>query len=334
MSLRIVEVILPTDHVPELTGLLDERPLLGLWTSSIDETKSIARALVPMPETEALTDQVTGPFSHLSDFRLMLFTVEATIPMPAESSPEEDEEGEGEAGPAPPQRISREELYHDVEEGASLSWTYVAMVALSTLVATFGLMRDDVAIIIGAMVIAPLLGPNIGLALASTLGDAHLALRSARTSAAGVATAAALAFLVGLTVAVDPEVPAIAVRTHVNMGDVVLALAAGVAGALAFTTGIPTGIIGVMVAVALLPPLVIAGLLYGAGYASLASGALLLGVTNVTCVNLAAVGTFLSQRIRPRTWWEAERARKATRIAVASWVAMLVLLVAIILLVA
>jgi hypothetical protein len=53
-------------------------------------------------------------------------------------------------------------------------------------------------------------------------------------------------------------------------------------------------------------------------------------VINVTCINLAAVATFLVQRVRPRTWWEADRARKATRIAVAAWIGMLAILLGVI----
>lgn len=70
------------------------------------------------------------------------------------------------------------------------------------------------------------------------------------------------------------------------------------------------------VAVALLPPLVTLGLLIGAGQIGTASGALLLFLINVICVNLAGVGTFLVQGIRPLTWWETDRARKASRKAI------------------
>jgi uncharacterized membrane protein len=91
-------------------------------------------------------------------------------------------------------------------------------------------------------------------------------------------------------------------------------------------------LVGVMVAVALLPPLVAAGLLAGAGLWGPAGGALTLLIINITCINLAAVATFLVQKVRPRTWWEEERARKATRIAVATWVIMLAVLVGVIVL--
>jgi uncharacterized hydrophobic protein (TIGR00341 family) len=193
-----------------------------------------------------------------------------------------------------------------------------------------GLLRDNVAVIIGAMVIAPLLGPNVALALASTLGDLALVRRSIATLLTGIATAAVLALGIGWVATVDSQAPEIFSRTQVHTGDLVLALAAGSAGALAFTTGIPAAVIGVMVAVALLPPLVVAGLLIGAGEANLAGGALMLFVSNVACVNLAGVATFLIQQIRPRVWWKAEAAERASRIALALWITtVLVLLTAI-----
>jgi uncharacterized membrane protein len=111
----------------------------------------------------------------------------------------------------------------------------------------------------------------------------------------------------------------------------VIALAAGAAGSLAFTSGIPAALVGVMVAVALLPPLVSAGLLAGAGFTGPATGAVMLLVTNIACLNLAAVATFLLQKIRPLTWWEAERARRATKVAVATWVLTLLVLLAVML---
>ncbi len=102
-----------------------------------------------------------------------------------------------------------------------------------------------------------------------------------------------------------------------------LALAAGTAGALAFTTGIHTPLVGVMVAVALLPPLVASGLCVGAGRWTMAGGAFLLFLANLICINLAGVATFLVHGIRPRTWWEADKARKAARVALGVWLVLL-----------
>jgi uncharacterized hydrophobic protein (TIGR00341 family) len=241
-----------------------------------------------------------------------------------------DEEAKDQANST---RISREELYQTIAQGAQLSNVYLVTVVLSTVVAAVGLLRGNVAVIIGAMVIAPLLGPNVALALASTLGDLSLALRSVKTLLAGIATAAVLSLGIGLVATVDPQSPEMFSRTQVNVGDIMLALAAGSAGALAFTTGIPAAVIGVMVAVALLPPLAVAGLLVGAGEFTLAGGAVMLFLINVACVNLAGVATFLAQKIRPREWWEADAAERAARIALALWIATLGVLLAMILLI-
>jgi uncharacterized membrane protein len=137
--------------------------------------------------------------------------------------------------------------------------------------------------------------------------------------------------LAGFVFHIDPTVPEVAARTRPDIGDVVLALAAGAAGSLAFTTGVPAVVVGVMVAVALLPPLVVAGLLVGAGHWGPATRAFVLLLTNVTCVNLAAVATFFLQKVNPRTWWEADRAKRSTRLAVTVWILMLGLLVTLIL---
>jgi uncharacterized hydrophobic protein (TIGR00341 family) len=258
----------------------------------------------------------------------VILPVEATIPaVPAPERGAPAAEGGVAASVATPLgRISREELYEDVAQAAKLTPVFLITVVLSTVVAAVGLIRGDVAILIGAMVIAPLLGPNIALSLACTLGDIGLARKSLRAIAAGVATAFALSLLLGLVLQVEPSSPELARRSAAGLVDIALALAAGSAGALAFTTGVPTVVVGVMVAVALLPPLVVTGLLVGSGNFHFAFSAFILVVANVTCLNLAAVATFLLQKVRPRTWWETERAARATRLAVTTWVVMLVIL--------
>ena len=149
----------------------------------------------------------------------------------------------------------------------------MAMVALSTVVAAIGLSHNSVAVIIGAMVIAPLLGPNVALSLGITLGDLSLLRQGLLTALAGIAAALALSVIIGVLLDVDPTLSEMASRTRVGLGDIVVALASGSAGALAFTTGVSATLIGVMVAVALLPPLVTSGLLLGGGHPTLGNRA-------------------------------------------------------------
>jgi uncharacterized hydrophobic protein (TIGR00341 family) len=225
--------------------------------------------------------------------------------------------------------VGREELLNDLASGTRITAVYLALIVLSTIVAAVGLMRDNIAVVIGAMVIAPLLTPNMALALATTLGDFDLMRKALKTNLAGLATSLVVAVAVG---ALLPRVDSaqIVSRTETGFADIVLALASGAAGALVFTTGVPATLVGVMVAVALLPPLVAAGLRVAVGDAAGAGGAFLLLMTNVICVNLAAVVTFLVRGVGPRTWWEADKARRATRTAVLLWGALLVVLAVIV----
>lgn len=333
MSLRLLEVSVDADRVPDLRELLAEREVDIHSESEAPDERRIVRVVVSVEQTEPLTDALTDAFGATDAYRVLILPVAAVLPTPDPEEDEDEDADEDEDEPTPPARVSREELYQDVSSASRLTPVFLASVALSTVVAAAGLIRGDVAVIIGAMVIAPLLGPTVAFALGLTLGDPPLARLAAKSSTAGVVVAFGLSVLIGVFVPVDPTVAELANRTQVGLSDIAIAMAAGSAGSLAYTTGLPTAIIGVMVAVALLPPLVGAGLLLGAGHAGLAIGSTVLVLVNFTCVSLAAVGTFLARRIRPRTWWEAEKARKATRLAVIWWVVLLSVLVGLILLI-
>jgi uncharacterized hydrophobic protein (TIGR00341 family) len=330
MVLRLLEMVLPEGHVREVKELLKDEAVEDIWYDRISESQALIKILAQTEETERLIDLLGERFSLVDGFRLILLPVAATVPRVEE--PENKKEPKPEAEKKRAERISREEMYAGVKDMARLSRVYLVMVALSAVVAAMGLLKDNVAIVIGAMVIAPLLGPVIALAMATTLGDRDLSRLSMKTNAAGLGLALALAMLMGYLLDVNPYIPAIADRTEISLGDIVVALASGFAGALAFARGVSATLIGVMVAVALLPPLVAAGLLVGAGFWLLASGALLLTATNIICVNLAGVISFWVQGIRPTTWWEESIARRATVISVAVCVALLALLAATILL--
>lgn len=327
MPQRLVEIVVPEECREELLSLLDGWAVQGRWYEEIGEGRVLVRVLADSEETERILDGVAGRFSGHEEFRALLLPVEASLPQPEEEpqAPDMPEE-------APPRRvrvgrISREELFADLADGARVSPVYIATVALSAVVAAIGLMRDDVAAIIGAMVIAPLLRPNMALSLATTLADAKLARGALLANLSGLLTAIGVSGIMGFLFAVDPAGEQIVQRSHVGTMEILLALAAGAAGALAVTTGIQVSLVGVMVAVALLPPLVSVGLLVGSAEMGMAWRAGLLVLVNVISVNLAGVGVFLLQGIHPRTWGEADRARKVTWIALATWILLLAALV-------
>ena len=331
MALRLLEMVLQEKDGASVRELLNKCKVLEHRQIRLVDGEVLVRILVDAEQSETVLDLLEKRFTGAEGNRVVILPVEATLPRDEPEETDTPEQSPSQENPQ--QRISREELYEDVKSGARLSRVYMAMVALSTVVAAIGLYYNSVAIIIGAMVIAPLLGPNVALSLGTTLGDLSLLRHGLLTSLAGIAAAMALSVGIGVLLQVNPATPEIASRSGVGFGDIAVALASGSAGALAFTTGVSATLIGVMVAVALLPPLVTSGLLLGGGHPTLAAGALSLFLVNLICVNLAGVTTFLVQGIKPTSWWEKDRAVKATRIAIALSVALLAVLVGMILLV-
>lgn len=327
MPLRLLEMVVPEQHLRRVEELLREKPVLNIWYNRTSEQQTMLKILAYAEETESLMDLLEKQFAQEPWFRLILLPVAASIPRvtapPAEEpSPPESAESEQKKK----ERISREELYEAVLAMARLTRVYFGMVVLSTVVAAVGLLNDNVAVIIGAMVIAPLLGPIIAQAMGTTLGDFALTKLAMKTNVAGLGLSLILSILMGLVLEVHPHGPELAARTGIGLGDIAVALASGGAGALAFTAGAPTVLVGVMVAVALLPPLASLGLLLGSGYFIPALGAGLLLLTNIICVNLAGVVVFWIQGVRPTTWWEEKKAMRATKMSIAICAGLLAIL--------
>lgn len=334
MPSRLIEVFLSQDCEEVARQAIARTDGVEQWSVRLGEDKTLIRVVADAEDTEGIIDAVEHALEHRAEYRIAVLAVEASLPRP---TPEEEKakaeahpEGEKPAEEKPLLRISRAELYDALQETVIVSRIFIAMVVLAAIVATIGLARDNVAIIIGAMVLAPLLGPNMALALGTTLADWSLAKRAMICNGLGVGLSLVVAALLGLALGWDPSNVEIASRIAPELSDVLLALAAGAAGAIAFTSGVPSSVIGVMVAVALLPPTAAVGML-SIRHPLMALGALHLLAINVVCVNLAAVGVFYAQGLRPRGWWKAENAKRMSRIAFFIWCVLLAALIVLIL---
>ena len=194
--------------------------------------------------------------------------------------------------------------------------------------AAIGLNEDSVAIVIAAMVIAPLLGPILAFALATALGD--LSLMKQATKAAGTGLVIGFLFALGLTTFLPVNVESLELvsRTIIGPEIIALALASGAAAALSMSTGVSSALVGVMVAVALLPPSVASALFLGAGEPEKAAGAALLLGLNVVCAILSAQIVFVWKGVRPRTWLSQKKAARAVKINGLVWIVLLIALAA------
>lgn len=175
------------------------------------------------------------------------------------------------------------------------------MLGLSVLVAVMGLSADSAALVIGAMLLAPLMTPVMGLAAAMALAFPRRILRLLATVTIASVSCVVLAWLVALILPAGGLTSEVLARTSPDIRDLVVGLAAGTAGAYATVRPeVSASLPGVAVAVALVPPLGAAGMAFEAGRSDLAGGALLLYLANLTAIVLASVLVFLLTGLVPR----------------------------------
>lgn len=318
MIFRLIEIVLPNDKKEETKKMIEKLDIMDYSYSKYSQTHLKFDIIVKKDRSEELLEVFQKEFSGFKGFRIIMIPVETYIPFPEEELETEE--------PETNERISREEIYAQVSEMSQLTRIYMVLVGASAFVASIGLLNDDVAVIIGAMIIAPLLGPNIGLSLASVMGDKKFAYKSIKTNIIGFLIAALISIMVGTIFTVDPQNPSIVLRTDVARGSFFLALASGLAGSLALTTELTSALVGVMIAVALMPPLAAFGILLGSGNSYLAFGALLLFLVNLVGINLAATISFVAQNIKPIGDEEAVNAKRMAKTTIIIWSLILIIL--------
>lgn len=322
--MRLIEVLTDEGHIDTLQSIAEQHAVIDCWSlSSTDQTRTSTRMLVQPEKQQTVIDAIQTVLANSENSRIIILPVEATMPRPVES-----EDKESKAGPG----RSREELYQQIASGAKLDSTFLMLVIFSTIVATIGLLENNIAVVIGAMVIAPLLGPNIALAFGTALGDSSLIWSAFKTNLTGLGLALLLSIITGLVWPMDTISEELLARTDVGFDGVALALVSGAAAVLSLTTGLSSALVGVMVAVALLPPATTLGLMLATGHYDFAQGAALLLAVNVVCVNLAAKLVFLVKGVKPRTWLDKQKARQSMEAYIAFWLIILTVLIVLILL--
>ncbi|MCB1478153.1 MAG: TIGR00341 family protein [Rhodobiaceae bacterium] len=277
--------------------------------------------LVRNASRQKLLDAIEKDLHNSKDWRVVVLPVDGVLPLPDEDEAEKNEDAE--AGD-----VTREEIFNQVQNGASIGIDVAVLLAASAIVACGGMLNDSVPIVIGAMLIAPMLGPILSLVLGNALGERWLILRSLLACVGGIVLVLAIGAAAGLWFSYDVESRQIVNTTSIGFEDIVLALASGVAAALSVTSGQVTVLVGVMVAAALLPPVTAAGILFGGGEYLLASRAFLLALTNIVCINLAGQLVFLWKGVRPRTWYQQKQAKQSVAVSIGVLAVSLILLTA------
>ncbi len=317
--MRLIEVITDAKNREPVTSIARQHGSEVNWVGAADgEGRQLIRLLVSDEDRQSVLDALQGLLGESS--KILVLPLEAVLPR-KEPEPSDQEAKETIT-------TTREEMYNNIVKNAHLDSTYLLLVFLSTVVVAIGLSEDNVAVVIGAMVIAPLLGPNMALALGAALGDMALMWKATKTIISGIVLALSLSIVLGFLYPLNLGSHELMARTDVGLDSVVLALASGAAAVVSLTTGLASVLVGVMVAVALLPPTATLGLMIGANQPKLAVGAALLLAVNIVSVNLAAKIVFWVRGVKPRSWLEKQKANQSMVTYMVIWaISLFVLLV-------
>ncbi|MBT8240282.1 MAG: DUF389 domain-containing protein, partial [Acidimicrobiia bacterium] len=204
----------------------------------------------------------------------------------------------------------------------------MSLMMLSVLIAVLGVLADSTAVVIGAMLVAPLMDPVLGVAVGLVMDWRERIFTSATTVVTGSAVAVGVAALVSYLLPGDPERLSgeLLARTSPTLVDLAVALVAGSAGAYAkLRRQAADAIVGVAVAVALVPPLAVVGTTLELGRYQMALGAFLLFLANVSGIVTAAATTFVILGLVPSSRLRSTRGRvaRSLRLAVLGTVAII-----------
>ncbi|UCG70726.1 MAG: TIGR00341 family protein [Thermoplasmata archaeon] len=307
--MRQINIVLPDREVKNVMKIAKKSELKAAHVRSAGE---IDLVIVTVPD-----DMVNDFITKLKDAGIDKVGTVSILPIHAALSKTEPEKI--------PTIAPKEEIIDSAKRACHLTRGYVFMIVVSAFVATLGLMMNSPAIVIGAMVIAPLLGPSIAASVGTVMGDTALFRKGIMSTTLGllivIIAAAATAFFVNSLQLLPPlldisfeNLPSeIAERTTLNILIVGLALASGAAGAYSFAEKKGEILVGVMIAVALVPPASIVGIGFALLDADFIINSGLILAVNVFCINIAATLVFWKLGIKPGGFLEMKFSKKDIR---------------------
>ncbi|WP_254280509.1 TIGR00341 family protein [Haloarcula marina] len=297
--MRLVQILIPKGNRSSVIGALDEN---GIDYAVFDEVgrgefEAMVQFPIPPSGVEPVMEELVEAGVREDAYTIVLPT-ETVVSQRLSALVER----------FPGLRISRDELYARAQDLAPANSTFYAFLILSTVIATTGLLLDSSATIIGAMVVAPLMGPAISASVGAILDDPGMASRGITLQVTGlfaaIVTAALMGWLLQQTILIPPgldiqTIPQIAERTSPNFLSLFLALGSGIAGSLSIMRGSGSTLVGVAIAVALVPPAATSGLGIAFGLTGVAIAGAVLVIVNLLAINVSALILFYAAGFRP-----------------------------------
>ena len=186
--MKYVEVVCDAGHVDTVSAIVEQLVVSDFRIGPLGEDGlQQMRLLVPDHKIQSTLDKLQSALETQPNEKIVVLPVEVSLPKLSDEERRDEDTA----------TATREILYSGVEKNSHLDIGYVLLVVLSTIVAAVGLIKNNVAVIIGAMVIAPLLGPNLALGLGTAYGDVALMVKSTFTTLVGIVIAVVMSIVIG-----------------------------------------------------------------------------------------------------------------------------------------
>ena len=216
--MKVIEVIADAGNADTVAAIAQQHEAQDFRVGLKDESGSQPMRLHAADDkVQPILDALQTVVGADPTARIYVSPIEIALPKPDEEERKKEDEA----------MAARETLYATAEKNALLDMNFIVLITLSTIVAAIGLVEDNVAVVIGAMVIAPLLGPNLAFGLGTALGDVDLMRRSLVTLVVGIALAVLLAIAIGALWPFTVLSRELLARTDVGLDSALLALASG-----------------------------------------------------------------------------------------------------------
>ena len=307
------------EDLQEISKLAEEIP----HPFYIDKEGRFLAIYVPDSEIDPLLEKLISAI----DLRYKENIIEVSSPdfVISSSLKRMEKRGEGD------QKTPVEELISSTKQYSSLDFSKVALTSIAGLIALTGLFMNNSAIVIGAMLLSPLLGPIYSFAINIAVGRPEDSLKSAGILVILLSSALTLSFISTLMAGSLSEIPVteeISSRAEMSLIYIPMAILLGFASVLALTKGIPEGLAGVAIAAALLPPVVVAGILLVVS-PSRAIVPAMVTLQNVMGMMAGSLMAVIMLDVGPRKYYEKAVARKYIRRALFALSLLLILISAI-----
>lgn len=322
MQLRLLHVLCSNEEAAASVRecIQDSDAVVEKWEQ--ENTDSYSLFFMVNEQDQELFDALQERAEEKDTIRLTIMPIEASFPKSHEDDKKEDEKNKVSFFDI----ISREEMNEAVTQQSRFNGSYFTLIILSAIVATIALVEGNIAILIGAMVLTPLLGPNLALAFSTATADSKLLKRALSSGLGGLAITFLVALVVGTLIGLPADRTMTSMLVEYGFESIPIAACAGVAATILLLQGTLSSLIGVMVAVAFLPPTAMTGLAISTGdYFQAMEAAMLLAI-NISAFNLAAQAVLLLAGTRPHRKDENSHFKRSMALYLSGWALAIALL--------